>query len=136
LEDLVYIVPSFTIKAANNKKSFFLDDGVENYGYEINKTLTEWKDNVGKYCVKNDILTLAFCVGLSGPLLKFFPVVGTTIVNLTGKSSIGKTTVLHVAASLWGSSRKFIQQWRTTSNALEAVAESHNDSLLILDELG
>ncbi|MDR0581029.1 MAG: DUF927 domain-containing protein, partial [Holosporaceae bacterium] len=46
-----------------------------------------------------------------------------------------KTSALCVAASLWGT-KKFMQQWRSTSNALEAVAESHNDGLLILDELG
>ena len=58
------------------------------------------------------------------------------MVNLVGRSSIGKTTALYVTASLWGNPKNFIQQWRTTSNALEALAEYHNDCLLILDELG
>ena len=66
--------------------------------------------------------------------MKFFPTIGTTVINLTGKSSIGKTTALRVAASLWGNN-KFIKQWRVTDNALEGVASYHNDSLLILDEL-
>jgi putative DNA primase/helicase len=35
---------------------------------------------------------------------------------------------------MWGNT-KFTKTWRTTGNALEQVAENHNDSLLILDEL-
>ncbi len=57
------------------------------------------------------------------------------MINFIGKSSIGKTTALQVAASIWGNSN-FIKQWRTTSNALESIAASHNHGLLILDELG
>jgi len=54
--------------------------------------------------------------------------------NLKGASSIGKSTALAVAASVWGS-QKFIHQWKSTGNALEAVAEARNHSLLCLDEL-
>lgn len=57
------------------------------------------------------------------------------MINIIGKSSIGKTTALQVAASIWGNSN-FIKQWRTTSNALESIAAGHNHGLLILDELG
>ena len=67
-------------------------------------------------------------------MLRFTSGINSTIFNLIGKSSIGKTTALRVAASVWGNKR-FIQQWRATSNALEAIAESRNDNLLILDEL-
>ena len=47
-----------------------------------------------------------------------------------------------MAASVWGKTDKentsdtFVQQWRAADNALESIAEAHNDGLLILDDLG
>ena len=55
---------------------------------------------------------------------------------MVGKSSIGKTTALKVAASVWGNPKKYIKQWRATGNAQEGIAEKHNDSLLLLDKIG
>ena len=55
-------------------------------------------------------------------------------IHLVGNSSLGKTTALQVAASVWGPSG-FIKQWRMTCNALELVAQNHSDCLLPLDEL-
>jgi putative DNA primase/helicase len=39
-----------------------------------------------------------------------------------------------VAASVYGGA-SYLQRWRTTDNALEAIAAQHSDCLLILDEL-
>ncbi len=99
------------------------------------ETLEEWKENICCYCEGNHILTLALTTSLSGILLKFQDFINSTMINLTRKSSIGKTTALQVTASVWGG-ENFIKQWRTTSNALESVAAEHNHGLLILDELG
>ena len=129
-----FICPSFFI-SKNQDKTFFLESNNKTTGFEEQNTLDEWKENVCTLCEGNSILTLALCVGLSGILLKKLNI-NPIMVNLIGKSSIGKTTALYIAASLWGNPREFIQQWRTTSNALEAIAESYNDSALILDELG
>ena len=76
------------------------------------------------------------CVALTPILLRYFPEINTTIFHLVGRSSIGKTTALKVAASVWGNTKKYIKQWRATGNAQEGIAEKHNDSLLILDEIG
>ena len=54
--------------------------------------------------------------------------------HVRGDSSSGKTTALKVAASVWGGG-SYLQRWRTTDNALEAIAAQHSDGLLILDEL-
>jgi uncharacterized protein (DUF927 family) len=55
-------------------------------------------------------------------------------IHWRGQSSEGKTTVLLVAASVWGEPGR-LERWRATSNGLEGVASYHNDSLLLLDEL-
>jgi len=50
-------------------------------------------------------------------------------------SDIGKTTVEVVAASVNGPPKKYIQTWRTTSNAIEGTAARFNLPLLCLDEI-
>ena len=78
------------------------------------------------------VLAFAICVGFAGPLLRL---AGETSGGFTevGGSSIGKTTLQRVAASVGGTE---LLPWRATSNGLEAVASAHNDQALVLDELG
>ncbi len=54
--------------------------------------------------------------------------------HLVGESSIGKSTALAVAASVYGN-KDYVQTLRATDNALEGLAAQHNHALLILDEL-
>jgi putative DNA primase/helicase len=57
--------------------------------------------------------------------------------NWRATSSKGKTTLLRVAASVWGGGGRhgFLRQWRTTDNALESVCLTHCDTFLALDEI-
>jgi uncharacterized protein (DUF927 family) len=56
-------------------------------------------------------------------------------IHLFGNSSTGKTTLLKLAASVWGDSG-LVRSWRATANGLEGVANRTSDVVLILDELG
>jgi putative DNA primase/helicase len=56
-------------------------------------------------------------------------------IHFVGNSSEGKSTALFVAASIFGS-HKYIRPWRSTDNGLEGMAVTHNDMLLVLDEIG
>jgi uncharacterized protein (DUF927 family) len=106
-------------------------------------TLKEWQDNVAGPCVGNPFLIFGLCVSLAGPLLKPARMDGGGF-NLYGMSSHGKTTTAQIAASVWGCGADpaeapglaFIRRWNTTVNALEGLAAAHNDTLLVLDELG
>jgi uncharacterized protein (DUF927 family) len=59
-------------------------------------------------------------------------------LQITGPTSTGKSTASKVAGSICGGggANGYINRWRATSNGLEATAEAHCDTLLILDELG
>ncbi|MBS0236210.1 MAG: DUF927 domain-containing protein [Proteobacteria bacterium] len=103
-------------------------------GFKASRTLEEWQDNVAKPCQSNSRLIFAICCAFASPLMPSLNAESGGF-NLKGTSSIGKSTALHVAASVWGSP-KYTQQWKAISNALEAVAEAHNNALLCLDELG
>ncbi len=134
ITDTQFICPSFYAAKDETNEHFSLDSKVRNVGFKIKGEIKEWQNNICKYCEGNDILTLAICVAFSGTLLRFTNQ-SCSAAHLVGKSSIGKTSALAVAASIWGDSRQFIMQWRVTSNAIETWAESHNECLLILDEL-
>lgn len=96
-------------------------------------TAEEWRDNVASLCIGNSRLILAVSAAFAGPLLT---IVGQEAggLNFVGSSSTGKTTALKVAASVWGGA-DYLHRWRATANGLEAIAQGHNDSLLVLDEL-
>jgi putative DNA primase/helicase len=91
-------------------------------------------ENVGKLCIGNSRLILAVSAAFASILLK--PCKRENFgLHFVGNSSEGKSTALYVAASVFGS-RKYLRSWRSTDNGLEGIAATHNDMLLILDELG
>lgn len=106
--------------------------------YSSRGTLAEWQQTIGKWAEGNSRLELAICAGLAAPLLEISGMESGGF-NFVGGSSIGKTTALFVAASVWGKGSTdsgFLKTWRSTSNGLEGCAATHNDALLCLDELG
>jgi hypothetical protein len=108
--------------------------------YKERGTLDGWRAGVAALCVFNSRLTFGVSCGFAAPLL---PLTGNEGggFNLRGESSKGKTTIVDVAASVWGAPSKTgpdsaVRQWRTTSNALETTAAAHNHALLAMDEMG
>lgn len=100
--------------------------------HHMSGTLAEWQQNIAQYCVGNSRLILAVCAAFASSVLKILHQENGGF-HVTGPSSCGKTTCLHVASSVFGTA---VNTWRTTDNGLEGLALQHNDSLLILDELG
>lgn len=103
-------------------------------------TLDGWRNEVAALCVGNTRLLFAVSAAFAAPMLPLLNEEGGGI-NLRGESSKGKTTVIDVAASVWGAPSKtgpdtFVRPWRATANALEYVAQAHNHALLPMDELG
>lgn len=96
-------------------------------------TLEDWRVAVAEPCAGNPLMILAVSHAFSGPLLSVLGHDGGGF-HLRGVSSRGKSTLLGVAASVWGAPA-FVQSWRGTDNGIEGVAAACNDSLLVLDEL-
>ena len=100
----------------------------------VGGTLEEWQDNVGHLALRNPVLIMSICVALAGPLIRNLGSAESGGLHLQGPSSIGKSTCLAAAVSVWGA-RDFLRQWRATSNGLEAIAAMLTDTCLILDEI-
>lgn len=93
----------------------------------------DWQETVAAPCVGNPLMMLALSQAFAGPLLAPLGLDGGGF-HFRGASSRGKTTLLSVAASVWGAPG-YVQSWRSTDNAMENSASFCNSGLLALDEL-
>jgi uncharacterized protein (DUF927 family) len=130
----IYVLPDATYGQRAGQEQVVLQ-GLNHSvdGYRQAGDLETWKTDVAALCVGNTRLVFAVSMAFGAPLLSRLDVEGGG-VHLRGQSSEGKTTVLRVAASVWGEPGR-LELWRATANGLEGVASYHNDGLLLLDEL-
>ena len=106
------------------------------HAFNVAGTFEDWQANVGRLAIGNTRLAFAIAAAFAAPLL-YLADEENGGFHFRGDTSAGKTTALEAAGSVWGGGRAgYLQRWRATANALEAVAEAHNDALLILDEIG
>lgn len=105
--------------------------------WATNGTLAEWRENVGRrFCPGNSRLLFMLSCAFAGPLLGLVDGKSGGF-HFHGPTSTGKTSALVAAGSVLGGGgpHGFTRTWRTTSSALEAQADMHNDATLLLDEL-
>jgi putative DNA primase/helicase len=127
-----FVLPRETIGDGAERIVFQSESQIENT-FTLKGTPDAWRDRVSALCVGNSRLAFAVACAFAGPLLRPAGVESGGF-HYRGDSSSGKTTALKVAASVYGGAG-YLQRWRTTDNALEAIAAQHSDCLLILDEL-
>lgn len=129
--DGLFVFPNQTI---GNKDEFvFFQAEVQSKDYQQSGTLEEWREQVATLCCGNSRLIFAVATAFAAMLL--YPSgMESGGIHFVGESSSGKTTVLRVAASVFGGIN-YLNRWRGTINGLEALASLRSDTLLILDEL-
>lgn len=127
-----FVLPHETIGDDTERIVFQSENAMENT-YRVRGTVDAWKERVSALCVGNSRLAFSVACAFAGAVL--LPAgMESGGFHFRGDSSSGKTTALKVAASVFGGA-SYLQRWRTTDNALEAIAAQHCDGLLILDEL-
>jgi putative DNA primase/helicase len=131
----VFVLPGATIGPRGSETVIL--DGAAHGPYETRGSLKDWQAGVGTLASGHVLPALAISAALAGPLLHLAGQEGGG-VHFHGQSSRGKTTLLQVAASVWGrgGSPGYVRAWRTTANGLEGAAASATDTVLILDEFG
>lgn len=98
-------------------------------------SISEWQREIASYCEGNPLLTLAVSLAFTGPQVSLMGLSENVGFHFYGDSSLGKSTLMNVACSVYGKPSEFKGSWRTTDNALEDTAALHSDMLLALDEL-
>lgn len=132
-----YVFPNETISAVVSTDRVLLQSSEKlEHALNVAGTLDDWRSTVAALALGNSRLVLAVSAAFAAPLLVLTGEDGGGF-HFRGGSSTGKSTALAVAGSVWGGGgmRGYVQSWRTTDNALEALAAMHNDACLCLDEL-
>ncbi len=132
-EGRVFVLPDGALGQADNDSIVFVGDA-RPARYSRSGTLEGWASTVGAHATANHRLIFALSVAAAGVVLDLLQDEGGGF-NFVGGSSIGKSTALFAAASLWGG-KSFVQSWRATSNGLEGSALLHSGTCFVLDELG
>ena len=128
-----YVTPSEAIGDDGEITVFQSTQAIEP-AFSVSGTVTSWGGSVAAMAAGNSRMVFAISTAFAAPLLELLGEESGGF-HLRGGSSMGKTTALNVAASVWGNPKRYPRLWRATANGLEGLAALHNDGLLILDEL-
>jgi uncharacterized protein (DUF927 family) len=130
----VFVLPDISIGLIPNEK--LIIQGSTTAPFDSRGTLADWQKGVGSLVAGHYRAVFAVSIAFAGPLLGLIGREGSGF-NFYGQSSRGKTTLAEASASVWGKGGRpgFVRSWRSTANALEAIAALHTDTLLVLDEL-
>lgn len=129
----VFALPDRTIGETPKNRVIYQGADASEHSYRCTSDVESWKQNVARYGVGNSRIAVAVAAAFVGPLLALLSEEGGGL-HFRGPSSIGKSTALIAAASVWGPPA-YVRQWRATANGLEGVCVQHNHTLLCLDEL-
>jgi uncharacterized protein (DUF927 family) len=132
----VFVLPGNTIGPRGGERVIL--DAAAHGPYETRGSLEDWRDGAAKLARDHALLVLTISAALAGPLLHLAGYEGGG-VHFFGPSSIGKTTLLQTAASVWGrggTTGGYVRTWRATANGLEGAAAGATDTALVLDEVG
>ena len=133
---VTYVLPGQVIGRPVADEVIFDGSGI-NLRFAQRGDLDGWRAGIAAQAAENPFLGFVLALAFVGPLARLMDWQGGGF-HLRGGSGAGKTTLAEAAGSVWGGGGEagFAHLWRTTDNALEGLAEGHNDALLILDELG
>lgn len=100
--------------------------------FKTKGTLQDYSDTVFKQ-VKDSPMAMMFVYASLGSILLHDFNVEPFIIDLSGKTSTGKTTALKVASSVWGTD-DLRSEWNTTKVSVERKASMMNSFPLIYDD--
>lgn len=100
-------------------------------------SISDWKKFVRKYCKGNHFAIFVLCAAFVPPLLDILKAEGFGFL-FYGRSSIGKSTLMHLASAVWGGDpeqeKGFAESYLFSKEGMELPAYNHRDQLLVLDD--
>ena len=132
-----FVLPGITNQSVGGEQLSLSDELERQSRFNTKGSLKDWQEKIALKCSGNSRAVFALSVAFTSVMQKSLRIESGGF-HLRGNSSLGKTTLLEVAGSVWGGGgiNGYLNSWRTTSNALEQVARLHSDVLLCLDEIG
>lgn len=118
------------VLSKNTQSSVVLKDPEED---RTRGSLAGWQQGIGAACIGNPYMLFVVSTAFCGPLLTRCGV-APGMFHFHGESSIGKSTLLSTAISVW-TYYENPPSWYATSNGLEALLYRANNGLHVLDEL-
>lgn len=131
--DDTFVLPSRTF-GDPAPLTFFTHKG---HRFGVQGTLADWQNNVAARALGNSLPMFSIMAAFAGPLHRDSGV-DSGGFQFTADTSSGKTSCAIAGGSVWGGGgdNGFSQTWLTTENALDAIAASHSETFLVLDETG
>ena len=133
----MFVLPDEVFGDTQGERTLYQSSTAIEHLFKVRGSFDDWQREVASLCTGNSrplfAVSAAFAAALS-----FLTNDESGGFNFVGHSSLGKTTALRVAGSVWGGSEAqsgYLRQWRATANGLEGIAALHSDTLLCLDEL-
>jgi hypothetical protein len=129
-----FVLPDRAV--GTNSKSICGLPTIDRGGYFGSRgTCKSWLRQVGPVATKSSAIMLAASCSFAAPLLRIMNEQSFGIC-LVGKTGGGKTTAALVASSIYRSGQiDQLLSWYATAAGLEPVLRSHNDCLLVVDDL-
>jgi hypothetical protein len=129
-----FVLPRRVV-GANTKKICGLPPDKHRPWPQPRGTSKNWLRSVGSIATKSSGMMLTTCCSFASPLLRIANEQSFGIC-LAGKTGGGKTTATLVAwSTLAGGQIDQLPSWNATIAGLEPVLRSHNDCLLVVDDL-
>jgi len=131
-----FVLPTGTIGDTGLEQVMF-ESSADAARYGCEGLLEDWRDTVAAMCAGNTRAVFACSVAFAGPLNDLLQGEGGGF-HFVGSSSVGKTTLLMVAGSVFGGGGRmgFAHSWHGTENGIESIARAHSGAVLVLDEMG
>ena len=137
--DEVFVSPTGDV-FGSTETHYRLSDGIRYTDPENAGNLVGWRDatKAALDSANGDFLCMGLLSGFAGPLVNLLQEPTSILINFAGTTSRGKTTAQRLGASVWGNPIRgsALVKFNVTPNAIEAIAERANGTLLAIDEGG
>ena len=130
-----YVMPDGHIIGTPSRPVAFCGGTSAVTGYVVRGTAESWRQNVGGLMKGNQSMILGGLVALSAPLNSLSGA-GSFGIHLFAQSSVGKTTTVEAASSIYGVPDELKLSWDATKYGLTIEAASRNDGFIPIDEIG
>lgn len=130
-----YFISPYKEDIKNNKyKLFNADKGRQALieAFEVKGNINDYIDGVFQKIKDMPMVMMMFYGALGSILLKDFNV-DPFVVEISGRTSSGKTFTLKICSSIWGT-RKLITEWNATDVSVERMASFFNSFPLMKDD--